>query len=127
MSAEPRVVGVGVPTNRDARLILCLDALAALLLPADVAIDVVIVDDGSPEPPPELVGRYPFARLVAPHRGSYAARNTGRQDPADFVLTGFARREQPEVELLVVHAADAVESIVTEGLEATRLRFHSRG
>jgi len=54
-------------------------------------------------------------------------RPPGRQDPADFVLTGFARREQPEVELLVVDAADAVESIVTEGLEAAQLRFHTRG
>ena len=54
-------------------------------------------------------------------------RPPGRQDPADFVLTGFARREQAEVELLVVDAADAVESIVTEGLEAAQLRFHTRG
>jgi hypothetical protein len=42
-------------------------------------------------------------------------RPPGRQDPADFVLTGFAKREQAEVDLLVVDAADAVESIVTEG------------
>ena len=54
-------------------------------------------------------------------------RPPGRQDPADFVLTGFAKREQPEAELLVVDAADAVESIVTEGLEAAQLRFHTRG
>ena len=54
-------------------------------------------------------------------------RPPGRQDPADFVLTGFAKREQTEVELLVVDAADAVESIVTEGLEAAQLRFHTRG
>ena len=54
-------------------------------------------------------------------------RPPGRQEPADFVLTGFAKREQPEVELMVVDAADAVESIVTEGLEAAQLRFHSRG
>ena len=54
-------------------------------------------------------------------------RPPGRQDPADFVLTGFAARERIEVELLVVDAADAVESVVVEGLEAAQLRFHSRG
>jgi len=54
-------------------------------------------------------------------------RPPGRQDPADFVLTGFGKREQTEVELLVVDAADAVESIVAEGLEAAQLRFHTRG
>jgi PTH1 family peptidyl-tRNA hydrolase len=53
-------------------------------------------------------------------------RPPGRQDPADFVLTGFAKREQPDVELLVVDAADAVETVVTEGLEAAQLRFHTR-
>lgn len=53
-------------------------------------------------------------------------RPPGRQDPADYVLTGFAKREQPEVELLVVDAADAVETVVTEGLEEAQLRFHSR-
>lgn len=53
-------------------------------------------------------------------------RPPGRQDPADFVLTGFAKKEQPEVELLVVDAVDAVESIVTEGLDAAQLRFHTR-
>ena len=54
-------------------------------------------------------------------------RPPGRQDPADFVLTGFAPRERSEVELLVVDAVDAVESVVVEGLEAAQLRFHSRG
>ena len=49
------------------------------------------------------------------------------QDPADFVLTGFAARERIEVELLVVDAADAVESVVVEGLEAAQLRFHTCG
>ena len=54
-------------------------------------------------------------------------RPPGRQDPADFVLTGFAGREQGEVELLVVDAADAVEAVVTEGLDVAQLRFHTRG
>jgi len=53
-------------------------------------------------------------------------RPPGRQDPADYVLTGFAKREQTEVDLLVGDAADAVETVVTEGLEAAQLRFHTR-
>lgn len=54
-------------------------------------------------------------------------RPPGRQDPADYVLTGFAPRERTEVELLLGDAADAVETVLTEGLEAAQLRFHSRG
>ncbi|MFC5381896.1 aminoacyl-tRNA hydrolase [Aquipuribacter nitratireducens] len=52
-------------------------------------------------------------------------RPPGRQDPADFVLSGFAKKEQPEVELLVVDAADAVEMVLTEGLAAAQGRFHT--
>ncbi|MFC3686886.1 aminoacyl-tRNA hydrolase [Aquipuribacter hungaricus] len=54
-------------------------------------------------------------------------RPPGRQDPADFVLTGFGRREQSEAELIVVDAAEAVELVVSEGLDAAQLRVHSRG
>ncbi len=53
-------------------------------------------------------------------------RPPGRQDPADFVLTGFSTREQPEAELLVVDAADAVVALVTDGLDAAQQRFHPR-
>lgn len=53
-------------------------------------------------------------------------RPPGRQDPADFVLTPFAARDRAEVELLVVDAADAVEMLVGQGLEAAQGRFHSR-
>ncbi len=54
-------------------------------------------------------------------------RPPGRQDPADYVLTGFAKREQSDVELLVVDAADAVDAVLTDGLEAAQLRFHTTG
>jgi peptidyl-tRNA hydrolase, PTH1 family len=54
-------------------------------------------------------------------------RGTGRQDPADFVLEPFAKREQPEVEVLLEDAADAVLSLVTHGLSATQERFNRPG
>jgi len=49
----------------------------------------------------------------------------GRGDPrsvSDWVLSGFAPEE--DVEALVSRAADAVESLVTEGLEITQARFN---
>jgi peptidyl-tRNA hydrolase, PTH1 family len=54
-------------------------------------------------------------------------RPPGRQDPADFVLSPFAKREEPEVAILVDDAADAVRSLVLEGLERTQDRFNRAG
>lgn len=54
-------------------------------------------------------------------------RPPGSQDPADFVLDRFAKREQPEVALLVVDAADGVASLVAEGLSKTQDRFNGTG
>ena len=51
-------------------------------------------------------------------------RPPGRQDPADYVLQPIAKRDEPDVELLVGHAADAVRSLVIEGLERTQDRFN---
>lgn len=50
----------------------------------------------------------------------------GRDDPrdvADYVLSTFAPED--DVEALVARAADAVESLVTDGLEETQRRFHA--
>ena len=52
-------------------------------------------------------------------------RPPGRQDPADYVLKPFAGSERAEVPLLVDRAADAVEFLVRNGLEATQNRFNS--
>jgi peptidyl-tRNA hydrolase, PTH1 family len=51
-------------------------------------------------------------------------RPPGRQDPADFVLQPVAARDRTDVALLVGHAAEAVRSLVTEGLERTQDRFN---
>jgi PTH1 family peptidyl-tRNA hydrolase len=51
-------------------------------------------------------------------------RPPGRQDPADFVLQPIAKRDEADVELLVRHAADAVRSLIRDGLERTQDRFN---
>ena len=52
-------------------------------------------------------------------------RPPGRQDPADFVLSAWSKAERAVLPLLVDTAADAVESLVRDGLEATQQRFNS--
>ena len=54
-------------------------------------------------------------------------RPPGRMDPADFVLRDFAKNEQKDLAWLVDAAADAVELVVLEGLEAAQLKFHTKG
>ena len=51
-------------------------------------------------------------------------RPPGRQDPADYVLSNYSAAERKELEMNVVEAADAVESLVAEGLEKTQQRFN---
>ncbi len=51
-------------------------------------------------------------------------RPPGRQDPADFVLSNYSATERKELEINVVEAADAVESLVADGLEKTQRRFN---
>jgi peptidyl-tRNA hydrolase, PTH1 family len=51
-------------------------------------------------------------------------RPPGRQDPADFVLSNYSSAERKELEMNVVEAADAVESLVADGLEKTQQRFN---
>ena len=52
-------------------------------------------------------------------------RPPGRMDPADFVLRDFSPAERKELPFLLPDAADAVELVVTAGLEAAQLRFHT--
>jgi PTH1 family peptidyl-tRNA hydrolase len=52
-------------------------------------------------------------------------RPPGRMDPADYVLSDFSAAERKDLPWLVDAAADAVELLVTQGLAAAQLRFHS--
>jgi PTH1 family peptidyl-tRNA hydrolase len=54
-------------------------------------------------------------------------RPPGRQDPVDFVLEPFPKRAEAQVALFVDDAADAVLSLVRDGLQATQDRFNRAG
>jgi peptidyl-tRNA hydrolase, PTH1 family len=51
-------------------------------------------------------------------------RPPGRQDPADYVLREFAAAERKDLGFLVDRAADAVEALLAEGLEAAQNRYN---
>ncbi len=52
-------------------------------------------------------------------------RPPGRQNPADFVLSNYTAVERKVLPFQVDRAADAVESLLTDGLEKTQSRFNS--
>ncbi|MCA0294747.1 MAG: aminoacyl-tRNA hydrolase [Actinobacteria bacterium] len=52
-------------------------------------------------------------------------RPQGRQDPADYVLSPFPSALSEDVAVEVGRCADAVESLLTVGLDATQSRFNS--
>jgi peptidyl-tRNA hydrolase, PTH1 family len=52
-------------------------------------------------------------------------RPPGRQSPADFVLSDYSAAERKILPFQVDRAADAVECLITDGLEKTQSRFNS--
>jgi peptidyl-tRNA hydrolase, PTH1 family len=54
-------------------------------------------------------------------------RPPGRQDPADFVLRDFGPAERKELPLLLERSADAVESLLRDGLAAAQNEFNTAG
>jgi len=52
-------------------------------------------------------------------------RPPGRQSPADFVLSDYTAGERKQLPLQVNSAADAVESLIRDGLELTQQRYNS--
>lgn len=52
-------------------------------------------------------------------------RPPGRQEVADFVLSDYSSTERKVLPFVVDTAADAVESLVSDGLEKTQQRFNS--
>ncbi len=51
-------------------------------------------------------------------------RPPGRQSPADFVLANYGSTERKELPFQIDSAADAVESLIADGLELTQQRFN---
>jgi len=54
-------------------------------------------------------------------------RPPGRQDPADYVLQPFSKREEADASILVDDGADAVRALVVEGIERAQDRFNRSG
>jgi len=52
-------------------------------------------------------------------------RPPGRMDTADFVLRDFAAAEKKELPFLLDDAADAVETVVRDGLPAAQQKYHT--
>ena len=52
-------------------------------------------------------------------------RPPGRMDVADFVLKDFSSTERKELDWFVDRAADAVEALLTEGLERAQTTYNS--
>ena len=52
-------------------------------------------------------------------------RPPGRQDPADYVLSSFPASLAADVSVEVSRCADAVEALLTVGLDAAQSRFNS--
>lgn len=52
-------------------------------------------------------------------------RPPGRQDPADFVLRDFAAAERAQLPLVLDTAADAVQTLLRDGLGQAQLKYHT--
>ena len=49
----------------------------------------------------------------------------GRMDAADYVLRPFTATERKAVPMLIDEAIEAIEAVLTDGLEAAQQRFHT--
>lgn len=54
-------------------------------------------------------------------------RPPGRMEAADYVLRNFSKEQNKDLPFLLDDAADAVEVLAQEGLNAAQQRFHSPG
>jgi PTH1 family peptidyl-tRNA hydrolase len=52
---------------------------------------------------------------------------TSKERGADHVLSRFPKRERADVDVTIQDAADAVETIATDGIEAAMNRYNTRG
>ena len=54
-------------------------------------------------------------------------RPPGQQDAADYVLRPFTAAERSSLAVILEEAADAAETVVTDGLLEAQQKFHGRG
>jgi PTH1 family peptidyl-tRNA hydrolase len=52
-------------------------------------------------------------------------RPPGRQEVADFLLSNYSSAERKDIPIQVMDAADAIECLLTEGLDKTQQKFNS--
>ena len=52
-------------------------------------------------------------------------RPIGSQDPADFVLKPFNSEERKHLPTFIAQGADAIEALITDGLDKAQTRFNS--
>ena len=72
-----------------------------------------------------MVGAFRSADFYRVRLG--VGRPAGRWQNVDFLLTPFTRREQEEFAVVIGDAADAVLSLVTNGLTLTQSRYNQSG
>lgn len=53
-------------------------------------------------------------------------RPPGRMDPAAYVLKPFNSAQRDELALMIATAADAVEAVLNDGLDAAQQQFHAK-
>ncbi len=51
-------------------------------------------------------------------------RPPGRQDPADYVLSSFSAAQRKELDVQIARAADAVETLMAEGLDRAQTLYN---
>ena len=69
----------------------------------------------------EVLGSGDFARI----RLGVAGADRPQGDLADYLLTPFTSDERETAERLADLAADAVQAVLVEGIEAAQNRFHT--
>jgi PTH1 family peptidyl-tRNA hydrolase len=52
-------------------------------------------------------------------------RPIGEQDPADFVLKAFSNDERAELDSFTVRSAQAISSLILNGIEKAQTAFNS--
>ncbi|HET7416414.1 MAG TPA: glycosyltransferase [Solirubrobacterales bacterium] len=83
--AAPPLVSVVIPCYGQARFLE--EAIESVLLQTYAQVEVVVVDDGSPDNAARVAGRFPWVRCVRqPNAGLAAARNAGIRESEGELL-----------------------------------------
>jgi glycosyltransferase involved in cell wall biosynthesis len=83
---EPHLVSVVIPCYKQAHFLA--EAIESVLAQSSLRVEVLVVDDGSPDDTREVAARYPSVRYVhQSNQGVAAARNTGiRESTGDYLV-----------------------------------------